>query len=649
VALGDVRAEWFTGAARAAGLRIGHDEPPALRVVLTDDYLRPELRDFDLSTPWLLVKPVGVTTWAGPIFEDGVTGCYECLHVRLASKNMLTSYLKQRDALPDGLQVASITDTPASVGLAARLAALHAAKWVTGVFRADRERRARYGEVPGLPPIEQAEVITIDGFSLDVRHHAAPRRPQCPRCGDPGLQSAQHRRPVTPVSRPKAAVTDGGHRARDPQEFLDAHAHLISPVTGTISNLIKMPLKVEGLHAYTAGQNFAIPMRDAADLRAGLRSMSSGKGMSDVQARASAVGEAIERYSVLFHGDEERVTASYNELGPETAIAPNDVNLYSDRQFADRAAWNARPSHFHRVAVPFDPDARIEWTPMWSLTHGRQRYFPTSGLFFSYPNRPELMFTGADSNGCAAGTSLEDAILQGFMELVERDTVAMWWYNRLRRPAIDLSGFGVPYFTHWQEWYRSLNRETWVLDLTNDLGIPSVVAVSYRVDKPVEDILFSFGAHFDVKVAIGRALSEMNQFLTAVIGVGADGSGSYAFDDPDQLHWWRTARLAEQSYLLPAEDVPARTAADFTDPTGADLLGDIDLARRVVEAKGLEMLVLDHTRPDIGLPVVKVMVPGLRHFWPRYAPGRLYDVPVELGWLDRPATEDELNPIAMFL
>jgi ribosomal protein S12 methylthiotransferase accessory factor len=61
------------------------------------------------------------------------------------------------------------------------------------------------------------------------------------------------------------------------------------------------------------------------------------------------------------------------------------------------------------------------------------------------------------------------------------------------------------------------------------------------------------------------------------------------------------------------------------------------------------MLVLDQTRADIGLPVVKVIVPGLRHFWARYAPGRLYDVPVRLGWLDRPLREDELNPIAMFL
>jgi ribosomal protein S12 methylthiotransferase accessory factor len=48
------------------------------------------------------------------------------------------------------------------------------------------------------------------------------------------------------------------------------------------------------------------------------------------------------------------------------------------------------------------------------------------------------------------------------------------------------------------------------------------------------------------------------------------------------------------------------------------------------------------------MPVAKVVVPGLRHFWARYGTGRLYDVPVKMGWLERPLREDELNPIPVF-
>ena len=67
----------------------------------------------------------------------------------------------------------------------------------------------------------------------------------------------------------------------------------------------------------------------------------------------------------------------------------------------------------------------------------------------------------------------------------------------------------------------------------------------------------------------------------------------------------------------------------------------VNLAKR----EGLDFLVLDQTRPDIEVPVVRVVVPGLRHFYRRFGPGRLYDVPVKLGWRDRPLPESELNPL----
>jgi oxazoline/thiazoline synthase len=46
----------------------------------------------------------------------------------------------------------------------------------------------------------------------------------------------------------------------------------------------------------------------------------------------------------------------------------------------------------------------------------------------------------------------------------------------------------------------------------------------------------------------------------------------------------------------------------------------------------------------VAVPVVRVIVPGLRHFYRRFGPGRLYDVPVALGWLGRPLSEHELTP-----
>ena len=80
-----------------------------------------------------------------------------------------------------------------------------------------------------------------------------------------------------------------------------------------------------------------------------------------------------------------------------------------------------------------------------------------------------------------------------------------------------------------------------------------------------------------------------------------------------------------------------------------DVREDVDALAALFADRGMEMLVLDQTRPDIGLPVVKVVVPGLRHFWARFAPGRLFDVPVRLGRLSSPTPYHELNPMPLFL
>ena len=118
--------------------------------------------------------------------------------------------------------------------------------------------------------------------------------------------------------------------------------------------------------------------------------------------------------------------------------------------------------------------------------------------------------------------------------------------------------------------------------------------------------------------------------------------------DRDTLDWLRNATVANQPYLAP-RDGPARTAAAYPACRTDDIKDDVLACQALVEARGMEMLVLDQTRPEIGLPVVKVVVPGMRHFWPRFAPGRLYDVPVPLGQLPRPTAEEDLNPIPMFL
>lgn len=348
-------------------------------------------------------------------------------------------------------------------------------------------------------------------------------------------------------------------------------------------------------------------------------------------------------------GDEPRRTARFDGLG-EAAIHPNGVMGYSERQYADRDAWNARGSKFHRVPAPLDPRTPIGQTPLCSLTRKRVRYLPTAFCYLAYTEALEASGCVGCSNGNAAGNTFEEVILQGFFELVERDSVAIWWYNLVQRPAIDLDSFADPYLPELTQFLRTQGRSLWALDLTSDLGIPVHVALSARTEAP-ERILLGFGAHLDPRVALLLAVTEMNQMLAWVLPAeqGEQSGRAESIEDQDTLDWLANASLAHHPYLVPKSGVPARCASDFPQQWTDDLRDDVLACQALVERDGMEMLVLDQTRADVGLPVVKVVVPGLRHFWARFAPGRLYDVPVRLGWLPRALREEELNPIPMFL
>src|SRR5208283_3738670 len=106
-----------------------------------------------------------------------------------------------------------------------------------------------------------------------------------------------------------------------------------------------------------------------------------------------------------FTGSEFRIVARYRELDG-TAIHPNAVMGFSERQYRERDAWNARNSRFNSVPVPLDPDLPIPWSPVWSLTEEREKLLPTQFLYFPGPTVSPAPWPGccrACSNGNAAG------------------------------------------------------------------------------------------------------------------------------------------------------------------------------------------------------------------------------------------------------
>jgi ribosomal protein S12 methylthiotransferase accessory factor len=333
------------------------------------------------------------------------------------------------------------------------------------------------------------------------------------------------------------------------------------------------------------------------------------------------------------------VTRPFAHFAPNEAIRPNDVLLFSETQYR-RDQAHAVHAHAGQIALAFDATAPIDWSPVWSLRDERFRYLPTSLLYFFY--RGGAYAFHADSNGCAAGNTLAEAIVQGFLELVERDAYAIWWYNRVQRPQIDLDAFDDAYIRDLKVQLAGTGRRVWLLDITNDLGIPSFVTVAHWTENGQEFIDFGSGAHFDARVAALRAMTELNQFLS--IGLMGMRDARPERQTPNQGSEDGLFHLRDHSYLIPSDGPAVRP--DLVSKFGElDTRGQVAACVDVARQAGLDFLVLDQTRPDIDVPVVRVVVPGLRHFYRRFAPGRLYDVPVKLGWCDRALSEHNLNPL----
>jgi oxazoline/thiazoline synthase len=594
-----------------------------LTVTLVNDYLEDRLaklnrKHLSEGTPWLLVQPSGIFPLVGPIFRPGQSACWSCLADRMNRNREIKSMLGRERAR-------RIAVSPLSQGLLGQsgiqVAAIEIAKAIATGFHTDLNDH----------------IISLDLTGSTIARHNVARRPQCRECGQKKLRDPRRMpAPITLAAGAKLVMTSGGYRSVSSRATVARFRKHVSPLTGVVSRLERVEADLPLNTNYYASHNFSAPATTVDELRAGLSGGSFGKGSTAEQGEASALMEAIERYSGIFQGDEIRLTQRFKDFPPGDAIPPNAVQLFSDAQFRGERLAIEGPD-VTPTPPPFDPSAEIEWSPVWSLRDERFKYLPTSLLYFFHTDGLAAGEIHADSNGCAAGNTIEEAIVQGFLELVERDSYAIWWYNRLQRQELNLGQFDDSYVRDLKSQLSETGRRLWVLDITNDLGIPSFVALSHAAQNGYDFVEYGSGSHFDARIALLRALTEVNQFL-AIGLMGARNTSPTSQEDGSPFH------LRDHPYLIPS--APSQTRSDFgAEFGGLDKREQVMACVNVAKRLGLDFLVLDQTRPDIEVPVVRVIVPGLRHFYRRFGPGRLYDVPVKLGWCDRPLMENELNPL----
>ena len=612
-------AKGLDAALRGLGVRLVKGKAD-LTVTLVGDYLDARLGELNRKhlsdrTPWVLVQPSGIFPLVGPILRPNKGACWNCLADRMIRNREVKGMLARGQAR--AVAVSPLARQPLGQS-GIQLAAFEIAKAIATDHRTD------LGD----------HIVSLDLLGSAVARHYVARRPQCPSCGRKKLRDPKRApAPLELGGGGKVVMTSGGYRTVSPRATVARFRKHISPLTGVISRLERIEVDLPLNASFYATHNFSAPAFSVHELRVGLTGGSFGKGSTAEQGEASALMEAIERYSGIYQGDEIRVTRRFTDFAPGDAIAPNDVMLYSDAQLREGHAAMTAGEHSHSPP-PFDPNLQMEWSPVWSLRDRRFKYLPTGFLYFFYRGPGAI---NADSNGCAAGNTVAEAIVQGFLELVERDAYAIWWYNRLQRPAVDLAHFEDSYIRDLQAQLGEHGRRLWVLDVTNDFKIPTFVGITHWMQDGKENIEFGSGAHFDARIALLRTLTELNQFLS--IGLMGGGTGEKSSLDGDT-----PLRLQEYPFLSPNGEATAHSASD-PKFSRLDTQEQVAACVEVAKQQGLDFMVLDQTRADIEVPVVRVVVPGMRHFYKRFAPGRLYDVPVKLKLRDWPTAEEELNQI----
>ncbi len=326
-----------------------------------------------------------------------------------------------------------------------------------------------------------------------------------------------------------------------------------------------------------------------AETAKGTAGFYNGKGATREQAMASAVMEAIERASAEMRPDDEVVYGTYAQAKDNgLTINPFELNLPP------------------RVAGMVD-GAEIAWTEAYELFRGSPVWVPACEAFYPYKPTSDLQLYRYHTNGLAAGNTIEEAILHGLFELIERDAWSIAEFNEDANADImvdDKDSVAAQLL----ERFSDAGVEIHLKDLTSDLGIPTIGAAADDVrTKDPEMLAIGVGTHLDPNIACVRALTEVAQSRTthkhgakinAQLQKQVQDMGYEAMKKANRM-WFYPSRKSIRLSEIPND------ATEY-------VLDDIEtVLGRLMEA-GFDMVaVKDLTRPEFGVPVVRMIVPGL--------------------------------------
>ncbi|WMT39670.1 TOMM precursor leader peptide-binding protein [Paenibacillus sp. D2_2] len=573
--------------------------------------------------PWLCAHVSLGEGIIGPLNVPGTSGCFQCAETRvsLAGSNRqevedLLMQLMSDDFIPHNTAQIS----PAGASYMAHIISAETDK----VLRGDRANTE-----------EHLYLINLNNLSCTI-HYVMPLG-TCPVCGQLPYDSAE----LAEISLQKCLKQGNSYRSRS---MSDLKKVLLKDYWDSRTGIFNdMKWGLDSVFA-SAGINLPLGFYDE---------ITGGRSHSFTDSELAGILEGLERYcGVTPRGKRTIVRDSYSHL-QTTALDPSTVGLHAVEQYEQ--------SDF--PFMPYDPESPMEWVWGYSLLQARPILVPKLLAYYSLGG--EEGFVYETSNGCAVGGSLEEAILYGILEVVERDSFLLTWYARLQVPRLDYSSSGDLELILMIGRLRAVTGyEVSLYNTTMENGIPSIWALAKGGAQDRVNLICAAGAHLDPIHAAKSAIHELAGMIPMAEKRLKERrlEAEAMLDDPflvqhmeDHSLLYSLPEAKERLHFLLDERNPIRTFAEefHSVPWQEDLTEDLKQILQIFHSLQMDVIVVDQSSSETlrnGLHCVKVLIPGMlpmtfgHHLTRLTGLDRVLDVPMKLGYANHRLTQQELNP-----
>lgn len=396
---------------------------------------------------------------------------------------------------------------------------------------------------------------------------------------------------------------------------LIAGLYRICPVEDTLSRYLPLAKKfgITRLANVTGLDRIGLPVVIAIRPNARAIAVSQGKGPTLAHAKASAFMEAVE----IWHA----------EHFDKPVFFARAQDLSKRRIFVD---LDKLPLVRGRLRSLME---RTLWTEAFDLISEQKMLVPFEMVHadYTHPPPPGSGCYPASTNGLASGNHKLEAICHGICEVVERDALAVWHHadtERQRASRIDLDTVDDALPCRALRMFKDAGLECAVWDVTSDIGIASFLCIINERGAAAGHLGLGSGTHPDRALALHRALSEAAQTrLNYISGAREDLS----MDEYGTAG--RAQKLDAFSDLLEASS-PGRRYDRVQTWTDENLPANLEWLKLCLTRAGVDQIaVVDLTREEFGIPVVRVIIPGLEapHDDESYVPGPRAQNAVEGG------------------